>query len=86
MWTRDGNEIVFSTLTSGPQPDESWKTWVVPSIGGEARPLDLGQQVNPRGMRLRPDGARIGFLAGETRGEIWTLDFSGALDSVKDQP
>lgn len=73
-WTHDGKEIIFSTHRSDSLRGGQWKTWVVPASGGQARPLDLGDHVNPRGMRLSPDGARIGFLAGEARGEIWALD------------
>lgn len=85
-WTHDGNEIVFSTQRSGSHPGGQWKTWVVPASGGQARPLDLGDHVNPRGMRLSPDGTRIGFLAGEARGEIWALDLSAKPDNGNDQP
>lgn len=77
-WTRNGTRIVFNTRQLGSSPWGPWKTWVVPADGGDARPLQLGEHVSAREMSLRPDGGRIGFLAGESRGEVWVMEGLGA--------
>lgn len=75
-WTHDGAAIVFSTLV-GSDPETELKTWALPASGGAPRLVRLPPHVNPREMSLRPDGGRIGFLAGETRGEVWVMEGLG---------
>jgi Tol biopolymer transport system component len=71
-WTADGGSIVIWT-GSPPQ----WTGWLIPADGGEPRQLELMEHVFPRGMKLHPDGRRITFLAGESRGEVWVMEGLG---------
>ncbi len=62
-----------------------WTTRVVPVDGGEARPLELMPFVRPDGIKLHPDGRRIAFMAGESRGEVWVMEGLGR-DAVAARP
>jgi len=80
-WSPDGRFLVYATTqTTGSMSDpDLWATWVVPADGGEARPLELMPFVRPHGppMKLHPDGRRIAFRAGESRGEVWVMEGLG---------
>ena len=76
-WSADGRFVVFSTGRLGTRGWEAWQTWIVPADGGEARLLDLVEDHVDGRVRLHPDGRRITFLAGESRGEVWVMDGLG---------
>lgn len=76
-WSADGRFIIYATQTGSMYAPDQWATWVVPADGGEARPLELMPFVNPRVIKLHPDGRRITFLAGESRGEVWVMEGLG---------
>jgi Tol biopolymer transport system component len=67
LWTPDGQRILFARGSS---------LWVVPSTGGTPRKLDveLGSAFAANSLRLHPDGRTVAFTAGETAGEVWTLE------------
>jgi len=70
-WSADGRFVVFATIRL--EGEEGWTTWIVPAAGGDARPLDFGEYSTDR-IRLHPDGRRVTFLAGESRGEVWVME------------
>jgi Tol biopolymer transport system component len=70
-WTADGRSVVFATMRL--EGEEGWRMWIAPADGGDARPLDLGAYSTDR-IALHPDGRRVTFLAGESRGEVWVMD------------
>ncbi|MDX1393480.1 MAG: hypothetical protein R3195_03780 [Gemmatimonadota bacterium] len=81
-WTPDGRSIVYSTsheeqnalVAASPRARARWTTWIVPANGGEVRRLELMEHVDPDGMTLHPDGRRVAFVAGESRGEVWAME------------
>jgi Tol biopolymer transport system component len=73
-WSADGRCVVFATIRL--EGEEGWKTWIVPAQGGEARLLDLDEYSTDR-IKLHPDGRRVTFLAGESRGEVWVMEGLG---------
>ena len=68
--------VVFATVRLEGGDGDGWKTWIVPAEGGEARPLDPREQYDGR-AKMHPDGRRITYLAGESRGEVWVMDGLG---------
>jgi Tol biopolymer transport system component len=69
-WTPDGSQVVFGTWDA-----ESLRgLWKVSVEGGE--PIRITG--TPRGMqqqlRIHPDGNRVAFRSGESRGEIWVVE------------
>jgi Tol biopolymer transport system component len=76
-WSADGRFVVFSTGRLGTRGWEAWKTWIVPADGAEARPLELVEDHDDGRVRLHPDGRRITFRAGDSRGEVWVMDGLG---------
>jgi Tol biopolymer transport system component len=84
-WHPDGRYIYFSTID--PSADKRpWQMWIVPAEGGERRPVKLLDHVNPPSMRFHPDGRRITFKAGQSRGEVWVLDGLGEGTGPADRP
>ncbi len=73
-WMPDGHSILYSSYE--PQGDGEVRTWLAPVDGSEARPLELaaGQRFI---VRVHPDGRRIAFMAGESRGEVWVMEGLG---------
>jgi len=59
QWSPDGNSIAF--ISNRPDAG-SRQLWLIPSTGGEARPLTtIGRDI--RGFRWSPDGKSIAILA-----------------------
>lgn len=72
-WSSDGRYIVFADLDAGAN---RYSLWRVPVAGGEPDRMELPFG-NPPGLRFltsHPDGNRIGFVSGESRGEIWVVE------------
>ena len=67
-WTPDGESIHYRTWVEG---------WIVPVDGAPRRPLDLGDHVRPI-VKIHPDGRRVAFRAGESRGEVWVMEGLGS--------
>lgn len=84
-WTPDGRALLFSTLPDGTWPEEPWETWIVSAEGGEPQPLELMEDVAPRGMKLHPEGRRIAFEAGPKRGEVWVMEGLGEPAATTDE-
>lgn len=89
-WTADGRWVVFSTSdhdhnvleAAFPRGRAEWTTWIVPANGGEARRLELMEHVDPGGMKLHPDDARVAFMAGEPRGDVWVMEGLADMSST----
>jgi Tol biopolymer transport system component len=65
-WTPDGRHILFIT--------EDGAAWKISSSGGEPQRLfELPGAYDHRHFRLHPDGSRIAYVSGETKGEIWMI-------------
>lgn len=81
-WMPDARTIIVratlpSTGGADPAPAENEPRtglWKVPLSGGEAERLTAFDGLNPRGVRINPDGRRLAFLAGEPKREIWVLE------------
>jgi Tol biopolymer transport system component len=73
-WTPDGRFILFITEGDGA-------LWRIPSAGGEPERLfELPGAWDYRHFRLHPDGSRIAYSTGETKGEIWRIENLPGLD------
>ncbi|HUF67108.1 MAG TPA: hypothetical protein VMM79_00555, partial [Longimicrobiales bacterium] len=81
-WTPDGQWLLFYT---GP-PGSPYEVWRVSRAGGDAERVAELPATDAAGVVLHPDGRTIAYMAGQRRGEIWALDFSGTPDSGKDEP
>ena len=71
----DGDWIAYTVRTSDLEEDESnTRIWMVPSTGGEARPL-TGEKVSSSSPRWSPDGKYLAFLSARDEGktQVWTL-------------
>ena len=67
-WTPDGRFLLFITEGNGA-------LWRIPSAGGEPERLfELPGAWDYRHFRLHPDGSRIAYSTGETKGEIWKIE------------
>ena len=69
-WSRDGKYVLFSKLDPTVRTGELWR---VPVDGGTAQPVGL-EMKNMTGLRMHPDGRRIGFTGGEAEFEVWVMD------------
>lgn len=72
-WSSDGRYILFADLD---EQANRYSLWRVPLAGGEPSRIELPFG-NPSGfkmLRLHPDGNRIAFVSGESRGEIWVVE------------
>lgn len=69
-WSRDGKHLLFSKLNPSAWTGELWR---VPAEGGVATPVGLTLK-NLSGLRMHPDGRRIGYTGGEADMEVWVLD------------
>jgi dipeptidyl aminopeptidase/acylaminoacyl peptidase len=71
----DGRWIAYAVTTLDLEEDESTtRIWMVPSAGGEARPL-TGEKVSSSRPRWSPDGKYLAFLSARDEGktQVWTL-------------
>ncbi|MGB5341427.1 MAG: S9 family peptidase [Thermoanaerobaculia bacterium] len=71
----DGGWVAYTVTTYDLEEDKSnTRVWMVPSVGGEARPL-TGEKVSSSRPRWSPDGKYLAFLSArdESTSEVWTL-------------
>ena len=71
----DGRWIAYTVTTEDLDEDKSSsRIWMVPSAGGEARPLTSEQASSSR-PRWSPDGQYLAFLSARDEGktQVWTL-------------
>lgn len=86
-WTPDGDEILFNA----PDPAaEGTVLYAVPVSGGEPREvLEIGPSRGiafPLAITAHPAGARIAFVGGAKRGELWMLEgFSAGEPAPSDE-
>lgn len=69
-WSRDGKQILFATGA----------VWRVSVSGGPAQPIGLTMK-SITGLRMHPDGRRLGFTGGEGQWEVWAMDTSPSSGS-----
>jgi Tol biopolymer transport system component len=72
-WSSDGRYLLFADLD---EQANRYSIWRVPAGGGERDRMELPFG-NPPGLRMlsfHPDGTRIAFESGESRGEIWVVE------------
>lgn len=69
-FSRDGKHVLFAKSQTAGGESQIWR---VPVQGGEASPLGLSL-VNITGVRVHPDGRRIGYTGGTTQSELWVMD------------
>jgi Tol biopolymer transport system component len=72
-WSSDSRYVLFADLDAQAN---RYSLWRVPAAGGEPSQMELPFG-NPPGLRfltLHPDGNRIAFVSGESRGEIWVAE------------
>jgi Tol biopolymer transport system component len=69
-WSRDGKYVLFSQLNVQKMTGELYR---VSANGGPVQPVGL-EMKNLAGLRVHPDGRRIGFTGGEAEMEVWTLE------------
>ena len=60
-WSRDGRDLVYSTLGR----DTSWDIWTVPVSGGTPRPLVTSPAEDRNGV-LSPDGRWLAYVSNES--------------------
>ena len=65
-WTPDGRHVVW------PLHSELWAV----SLDGDVRRTPF-IDLRSSGIRIHPDGRRVVFMAGASRGEIWAMDGLG---------
>jgi Tol biopolymer transport system component len=82
-WSRDGRHLVYGRSDNWLEaPTELWS---VPFDGGEASRLGLNRP-GVSGLRMHPDGRRIGFSAGDFDSEVWIMETRPARgDSTSDR-
>ena len=72
-WTPDSREVIFGWQRR-PQ-EQKIELWQISAEGGEPRRLGSAMdQLRPRHLRFHPDGRRIAFDAGESKGEVWVME------------
>ncbi len=85
----DGLWVAYTVTTYDLEEDKSsTRIWMVPSTGGEARPL-TGEKVSSSRPRWSPDGKYLAFLSArdESTTEVWTLFRQGGESiQVTDTP
>jgi len=69
-WSRDGKYVLYTRQSSAEMAGELWRVSVT---GGTPTPIGLGMK-NMTGLRVHPDGRRVGFTGGEGQMEVWTMD------------
>jgi Tol biopolymer transport system component len=69
-WTPDGREVLFGRAAGA---DERVEVWRAPIAGGAARPTGLRMPFL-RDLRVHPDGRKVVFASGQTRGELWVME------------
>lgn len=85
----DGRRVAYTLQTSAEDGAKyAADIWVVPTAGGEARPL-ITNPANDRSPRWSPDGRRLAFLSNRSgKNQIWILESEGEpwqlTDSVTD--
>lgn len=72
-WTADGREILFSKFLSYKLEEQRCQLWRIPAKGGEA--YKAGLEMDQLGsLRVHPDGKRIAFTSGSSKGEVWMME------------
>ena len=83
-WEADGRGILFFSQRQGSDRMGDVRLWRGRLDGAPAREIRLVEDVDPRALRLHPDGRRVAFMAGEARGEVWVMDWLEGADSTVD--
>jgi Tol biopolymer transport system component len=74
-WSRDGRHVIYGLTDNWLEaPTELWR---VPLDGGAPASLGLTRP-GVSGLRMHPDGRRIGFSAGEIDVEVWVMETAAA--------
>lgn len=73
FWSTDGRHVLF---TNPDLETDRYVLWRLPVRGGEPSRIDLlvGTPSSLSDLMLHPDGNRVSFVAGESRGEIWVAE------------
>lgn len=74
-FTRDGRRILYGRIRDAKT--QATDLWSVPVSGGEPQLTGLSMK-SLRGLRVHPDGRRLGFTGGELSQEIWVLENAGS--------
>jgi Tol biopolymer transport system component len=78
-WARDGRHIVYGRTDHWLEG--STELWRVSVDGGE--PVSLGLTLpGASGLRMHPDGRRIGFSAGEVDTEVWVMETAPGVSTA----
>ena len=78
-WTPDGKHILFVRYDDERETRALWK---IPAAGGEPQKLLERDDAVQWSVRLHPDGRRIAFDAGQSKGEIWVMENVPGLASA----
>ena len=74
----DGSRVAYVLLAAAEKGTKySGDVWVVPTAGGEPRPLTT-HEANDRSPRWSPDGSKLAFLSNRSgKSQIWILEPEG---------
>ncbi|MBZ5688303.1 MAG: S9 family peptidase [Acidobacteriia bacterium] len=80
----DGKWVIFSVVDVDLAANtKTPHVWIVPTAGGEERPLMDGQEADR--PRWSPDGKRFAFISTKEEGsQIWVAGFDGSSGKVTD--
>jgi Tol biopolymer transport system component len=74
-WTRDGQYILFSTLTSDQGQPQQWRLMRIRAEGGQPEPAGLEGTGPFHNFAISPDGRHIAYGDGPAAvREVWAVD------------
>ena len=70
VWTSNGRYLIF-----GRGPFDDMELWRISSEGGEPQKLEVASR-SIHGLTVHPDGRRIAFTGGSSRGtiDVWVME------------